>query len=76
MTLRRARWLLGIGAVLVLISCSGSDRPAGTLSGPRRPAAEITAQTERQQATRESLADASPSPETQILFGDLHVHTT
>ncbi len=68
--------ILGFGCAVVLVSCSGSDRPAGTLTAPRRPAAEIADQSERQQATRESLADASLPSETQILFGDLHVHTT
>ena len=64
----------------MLLACSGSDRPPGTVTPPARPSSEITAEAEQQQRTRETLAQVGASggeaAETQILFGDLHVHTT
>jgi uncharacterized protein DUF3604 len=50
------------GALLLLLAlgCEGSDQPTGEIAGARRPAP----------------AAAAPTGEKQVLFGDLHVHTT
>ena len=45
----------------------------GTITGPRRPAADLEAQAARQ---RSAHADLEVPDAKQILFGDLHVHTT
>ncbi len=76
---------LPIAAVLLGIagcSCSGGDQPAGEISGARLPAPVREAARARQ--SRNSLdlaiaASARPSagaPQKQVLFGDLHVHST
>jgi hypothetical protein len=63
----------------VLPACGG-DRPAGEVTGPRLPAAELGAREARQEAGRAGLDAAAEAarvlPTGQILFGDLHVHTT
>ena len=80
LTSERRRSFPGVACLSVLLACSGSDRPPGSVTAPPRPSAEIAVETERQQQTREALANVRRSdrevPETQILFGDLHVHTT
>ena len=75
--LRRASALL----LMCWVSCEGSDQPAGEIAGARRPAevaaAEASAQRHAQRAlaAQASLPDAARSDK-EILFGDLHVHTT
>lgn len=80
MTSGLRRSFLVMGCLTAFLGCSGSDRPAGTVTAPPRPVLEITAESERQQETRDDLANLSSSSgdvqDTQILFGDLHVHTT
>ncbi len=72
------RWLAGLGALALLLvvgvaTCGGGDLPVGEIDGDaRHPALE---------ARRDALqADAvagvgEGGGESQILFGDLHVHT-
>ncbi len=70
--------LAGLGVALA--ACQGSDRPAGTIEGPARAPEQMRAQVLRQEAGRLGLATragaARALPARQILFGDLHVHTT
>jgi hypothetical protein len=67
-------------AFLLALACGGDDRPTGQIAGERRsspgrhaePAVQRTAG-----ADLERLSGSSrPLPPRQILFGDLHVHTT
>jgi hypothetical protein len=60
-------------AVALLLAIPQPDRSAGRIEGPMRPTADVF----RQDALRTAAArrlDAAPGK--QILFGDLHVHTT
>jgi hypothetical protein len=63
----------------VLTACSGEDRPAGTIEGPRRSDDNLSAHADWQaQAEQAIVAQAGPRDlaAKQVLFGDLHVHTT
>ncbi|MFQ5514043.1 MAG: DUF3604 domain-containing protein [Myxococcota bacterium] len=61
-------------------ACKGGDQPVGRIEGERRPAAVQEARSRAQQLAGEQLAARAgaprPLPARQILFGDLHVHTT
>jgi hypothetical protein len=70
-----------LGALLILlagIAACGGDRADGEITGGARRSEEVAASDARQARTREALAaDArAPADSRQILFGDLHVHTT
>jgi hypothetical protein len=58
-----------------LAACRGDLENGGTITGPPLPPAEITA---RAATDRAALARLAPdaAPPKQVLFGDLHVHTT
>jgi len=63
-----------------MVACGGSDQPVGEIAGPGRDPALITRRDHgRSEADRRlrarSRAPAEGAPR-QILFGDLHVHTT
>lgn len=60
------------------VACGGGDLPLGKIEGPRRPAAAVAGEQAAQDAARRGIdARAGASSEArQILFGDLHVHTT
>ncbi len=70
---------------LLALACSGSDQPAGEIQGParKRPEAARSEATPSEDRTGKrpeaARSEATPSEVTrakQILFGDLHVHTT
>jgi hypothetical protein len=62
-------------AALWLLACPGGELPEGRIEGAGRPAEAIEARTARQQETWPAPeGDGAHAP--QILFGDLHVHTT
>ncbi|HKA15912.1 MAG TPA: DUF3604 domain-containing protein [Myxococcota bacterium] len=68
-------------AVLLLCfaGCEGSDQPAGEIAGARRPTAIAAAEASAQSDARRALAaqsEAAAGAQKEILFGDLHVHTT
>jgi hypothetical protein len=70
-----------LGPLLILlagIAACGGDRADGEITGGARRSEEVAASDARQARTREALAaDArAPADSRQILFGDLHVHTT
>ena len=74
----REHWRAAL-AVLAIAACSGSDPPAGTIEGERRPEARRSAAERAQRLARGALAQrsqAAADPRKQILFGDLHVHTS
>jgi len=61
-------------------SCSGSDRPNGAIEGAAHPPEVLAARDAATAATAAALEARSGTPRAlaakQILFGDLHVHTT
>src|ERR1700687_1058442 len=68
-------------AVLVCImmaGCRGQHEEPGTVSSARLPAALVAARSAQEAGAAQHLAatTGSPAPSKQILFGDLHVHTT
>jgi hypothetical protein len=56
----RAQWA-GAALLFLWTGCEGRDLPAGEIAGARRP---------------EAVVAASTASDKEILFGDLHVHTT
>jgi hypothetical protein len=67
-------------AVMVLLACGGSDRPPGEIEGAPRGAESLAAAARAQEAASERLAKSAGAKRQaapkQILFGDLHAHTT
>ena len=61
---------------LTLLSSCGSDVDPGKIEGPPRSSEAIYQQDLKFFQTKESLLGADSGDTTQILFGDLHVHTT
>jgi hypothetical protein len=61
---------------LFLLSCCGSDVDPGSLEGNPRSSEAIYEQDLRFFQTKESLLGSNQDDSSQILFGDLHVHTT
>jgi hypothetical protein len=60
-----------IGGVLSLLACAGSDQPVGEIEGSARSPEQLTATRAAQVRVTPDRAGAK-----QILFGDLHVHTS
>ncbi len=65
---------------MALLGCRGSDRPPGTIEGKRRSEEVLSAATRAQTTARQQLAveagEERAGASKQILFGDLHAHTT
>ena len=78
------RRVLGAALATTLVAVagcpSGGDRPAGEITGARRAARELAKRDEAQRLAAAGLARVAKAardlPHEQILFGDLHVHTT
>ncbi|TMA29208.1 MAG: DUF3604 domain-containing protein [Deltaproteobacteria bacterium] len=65
--------------LLCFAGCEGSDQPPGEIAGAGRPAAIAAAEASAQSEARGALAAQSAvaaGADKEILFGDLHVHTT
>jgi hypothetical protein len=64
----------------VALACGGGDLPQGKIEGARRPEAVQQQEQAAQAAARAAIdgraGDVAPGAGRQILFGDLHVHTT
>ena len=67
--------LLLLNSLFLLSSC-GSDVDPGSLKGNPRSSEAIYEQDLRFFQTKESLLGSNQDDSSQILFGDLHVHTT
>jgi hypothetical protein len=62
---------------VVIAGCRGHHEGAGTITGKRLPATVVTQrQTRELEASRRLVPAPAVSQDKQILFGDLHVHTT
>ncbi|MFQ5667810.1 MAG: DUF3604 domain-containing protein [Candidatus Binatia bacterium] len=72
------RVLLGLtGIALLSVGCRGHHQGPGEVTRTRLPTAVVAARDTRQVRALERLVpDAATRPSKQILFGDLHVHTT
>ena len=62
--------------VIIFISSCGSDVDPGEIKGAPRSSEAIYKQDLKFFKTKESLLGADSGDTSQILFGDLHVHTT
>src|SRR5262245_28071435 len=65
--------------LLCWVGCEGSDPPAGDIMGARRPDSVAAAAASAQRGAQRGLAAHSAVAEEadkEILFGDLHVHTS
>ena len=66
--------------VFMLLACGGSDRSDNAIEGPSRSVDAVAAQARAQEEARAGLTARAGVervlPAKQILFGDLHVHTT
>lgn len=64
-------------AGIMVAGCRGQHEGPGTIAGKRLPDAVVAArQTHEADASRRFAPEPAVSQDTQILFGDLHVHTT
>jgi hypothetical protein len=65
---------------VLLLACSGGDRPPGEVRGERRSDAALAQARDAQQTARReidrSAGGLQPADGKRVLFGDLHVHTT
>jgi hypothetical protein len=68
---------LVLAAAALALGC-GEHQDPGTIEGARLPEAVLQSRANAEAKTARMLAEAAaePAPTDQILFGDLHVHTT
>ncbi len=74
----RKRNVAGLFVVTMLslvVGCRGQHQGPGVIQGRRVPEEAVAVRAASERAAAERLAPAAP-PQKQILFGDLHVHTT
>ena len=71
----QSRHLFSFIVITFLASC-GSDVDPGTIEGPPRSSEAIYKQDSKFFQTKKSLLGSDSGETSQILFGDLHVHTT
>ena len=73
----RAREAALVAAAALVLAC-GEHQDPGTIKGARLPDAVLQSRANAEAQAARVLAESatSPVPDEQILFGDLHVHTT
>ncbi len=71
----RAHWTGLLGALLLVAGCEGEHQGPGTVTQTAVPAEVVAARVATQQQASAQLAPGTAADK-QILFGDLHVHTT
>ncbi len=72
----RSRFAVAVTALAALnLTCHDRTQGPGEITGTRLPAPVVEARAVRQRQAVAHLASDGPPPK-QILFGDLHVHTT
>ncbi|MEH6571399.1 MAG: DUF3604 domain-containing protein [Halioglobus sp.] len=69
---------LAIALTAVLSGCRGQDQEVPKIEGPGRAPSSIQASDDKLAGAARTIADKAgqTAPQRQILFGDLHVHTT
>jgi uncharacterized protein DUF3604 len=70
------RGAIAVALFVGLLGCRGQHEGPGSVSQARLPAGVLAARKEQQSDAIRSLAHTEAPPPKQILFGDLHVHTT
>ena len=75
MDFKHHQFLLVLNFLFLLVGC-GSDVDPGSLEGDPRSSESIYEQDLRFFQTKENLLGSNQDDSSQILFGDLHVHTT
>ena len=77
MVTRRGPYVLAL-LLLLLAACRGNHQGPGEVTKQAIPAPVVEARSAAEKASAERIApeEAAAKPEKQILFGDLHVHTT
>ena len=65
-------WIL----LVVMCACVAEETDPGAIEGRRKPQAAVDAAGAAQRAGYAALAPTAEPPPKQILFGDLHVHTS
>lgn len=63
-------------SIALLLSACGEHRGAGEVSRSQRPAQEVAANAALMQEQASHFSSSRDDDSTQILFGDLHVHTS
>ena len=68
---------LAIGACVLALGCEGEHWGPGSVTPQAAPAERAEDELARQRETRAAIStEAESASDKQILFGDLHVHTT
>jgi len=69
--------LIAVGVAVVVTGCRGQHQGPGEIQGKAVPQAVVAARTDAERVAHTALDPAAAQqPQKQILFGDLHVHTT
>ena len=76
--MRAAASRVALLALALAVACSGVDDSPGTVEGGARPAAQLAEAKQAQDRAWARLSRDAPAapPAKQILFGDLHVHSS
>ena len=71
---RQISRILAVTLPLIMLSaCGGDPHPTGTVAGNALPAASVEQREDSRQSAAQAMGETSGR---QILFGDLHVHST
>ena len=73
----KASTLSLLSGLMLLGACDGSDQPVGAIAAPGKSTALVAQIDNSRNSTAQKLVRSTENvPSRQILFGDLHVHTT